>query len=257
MQRSFIATLVSGVSSKPPRNAAEAAVSAYASNSLVHHLRGLLTAPFASDNLASILFVHEVPSVQAQALASVNRRDVDVLADFFLEQRDFWKAGRLFYSLYSTAADIVHAERIAYMLQTLNALTHVNKQSQAGALDLEVRTAGRFLIAFSAHKEAEKITDTLICLSEVDRKEVHVNDTKALASAKQVVSFILLGQLKGPYSLTVDIGQVKKGTRLMVSSYAEKYMRARATFPEGEPCCLLVSPDVLHVPRFAMMHRQL
>ena len=57
LQRSFISTLVSGVSSKPSGTAAQATVSAYAANSLGHHLRGVLSPPFAIDALAMVLDV--------------------------------------------------------------------------------------------------------------------------------------------------------------------------------------------------------
>ena len=88
LQRSFIAILVAGVSLKPSENAADAAVSAYASSSLVHHLRGALSPPFASDDLALKLFLHDVPSVVAQALASVNRKDVDSLVSITTQSSD-------------------------------------------------------------------------------------------------------------------------------------------------------------------------
>ena len=91
LQRSFIATLVSGVSSTPSGNTAQATVSAYASSKLGHHLRGALSPPFADEDLASFLFLHEVPSVVAQSLASVNRRDVDTLVK-----------GRCLYHLFTT-----------------------------------------------------------------------------------------------------------------------------------------------------------
>ena len=78
LQRSFIRILVSGASSKFPGKAAAAAVTAYQSSSLFHHLRGILAAPFANDELASVLFFHQSASVVSQALASVTRSDVRV-----------------------------------------------------------------------------------------------------------------------------------------------------------------------------------
>ena len=88
LQRSFVSTLVSSVASKQPGNAAEAAVAGYASSSLVHHLRGVLSPPFSADELATTLFIHEVPSVVAQALASVKRSDVEKLVTRFTDY--FW-----------------------------------------------------------------------------------------------------------------------------------------------------------------------
>ena len=84
LQRSFITTLVSGVSSNPASNTTETSVSVFACSNLDHHLRGTLLAPLANDDLAIILLLHEVPSIATQALASVKRSDVDNLIDHFL-----------------------------------------------------------------------------------------------------------------------------------------------------------------------------
>ena len=68
LQRSFVSTLVAGVtSSKPSGNAAQATISTYASSSLAHHLRGTLSPPFAEDDLALKLLFHEAASVVTQA----------------------------------------------------------------------------------------------------------------------------------------------------------------------------------------------
>ena len=98
LQRSFLETLVTGVSSKSSTNAAQATVSAYAASSLGHHLRGALSPPFANDGLSSTLFLHEAPSVVAQALASVHRSDVDELIDHFLNTKADWSASKLCHS---------------------------------------------------------------------------------------------------------------------------------------------------------------
>ena len=119
LQRSFISTLVSGVSSKPSGSAAQATVSAYAASSLGHHLRGSLSAPFANDTLASTLFLHEAGSVVAQALASVSRSDIDALIDHYLSTEEFWSASRLCCSIWSKFRALTNEERISYMSKTV------------------------------------------------------------------------------------------------------------------------------------------
>ena len=91
MQRSFISTLTS----KAFSNGADAVVAAYASSSLGHHLRGALFPPFVDDEVALQVFLHEAPSVVAQALASVRRRDVDDLIEHFLKTESYWPASQL------------------------------------------------------------------------------------------------------------------------------------------------------------------
>ena len=63
--------------------------------SLVHHLRGVLTPPFAEDALAWTVFLHEVPSVVAQAMAVVRRNDIDALIEHFVQTKAYWSAARL------------------------------------------------------------------------------------------------------------------------------------------------------------------
>ena len=63
LQRSFIATLVS-----PGLVSAPSTVRSFASSSLMHHLRGALSPPFANDDLASTLLLHETQSVVSQGL---------------------------------------------------------------------------------------------------------------------------------------------------------------------------------------------
>ena len=50
-------------------------------SSLAHHLRGALSPPFANDSLAAVLFLHEAPSIVAQAFASVECKDLDAFIE--------------------------------------------------------------------------------------------------------------------------------------------------------------------------------
>ena len=215
LQRSFIATLVSGVSSKPSGTTAQATVSAYASSSLGHHLRGTLSAPFANDALASALFLHESPSVVAQALETVNRGDVDSLIDHYLNTGQSWPASRLCFSFWN-GARLTDDQRLGYILKTISSLEHVDIQSQPGALTVEVMTRYKFVLSYPSHRQVKQQAERLMAVAEMSTKEIDQVDMTGLVNAKNTVGHILIGHFVSPYESTVDIEQAKKGARMIV-----------------------------------------
>ena len=102
-----------------------------------------------------------------------------------------------------------------YMLQTIAAVKEVDKQSQPGALELEVRTSYRFILNYSHRQEVKQLAEALIAVAELDTEDV--NDTEdmkatisaAVISAKQGVGQMLAGQYQTAYSFSVDIAQAK------------------------------------------------
>ena len=76
--------------------------------------------------------IHESPSVVAQTLASVNRRDVDRLVDHHLKTKNFWSAARVCHGLWSC----IHGhDRMKYILKTIDYVKHVK---EPGALTIQV-----------------------------------------------------------------------------------------------------------------------
>jgi hypothetical protein len=76
---------------------------------LAYHVRAALSAPLASDGLASTLLFHKDPSIVAQCLAGVDRKDVDSLAQRYKQaetQAGYWSAARLYNSLASITAGL-------------------------------------------------------------------------------------------------------------------------------------------------------
>ena len=87
-----------------------------------------------------MLFLHEAPSVVAQALASVNRSDLDALIDHYVNKQEQWSASRLCFSLWKNLVGLRDDDRAEYMLQCLSSLSHVDKRAQSGALPIEADT---------------------------------------------------------------------------------------------------------------------
>ena len=109
LQHSFISTLISSIATKSEGNQLHTALNTYATSSLAYHVRAVLSAPLASDGLASTLLFHNNPSLVAQALSGVDRKDVDSLAQRYKQaetQVGYWSAARLYYSLASLTAGL-------------------------------------------------------------------------------------------------------------------------------------------------------
>ena len=233
LQRSFVSTLVADVSSKPSGNAAQATISTYASSTLAHHLRGTLSPPFAEDDLALKLLFHEIESVVAQALASVDRSDVETLATGLEADGSHWSATRLWYALSTAVAGLSKNERMTYLWNAVSAFDHVNTRTQPGALMLKVRASYRFIMAYSDHEEVGRLAQILVEVAELDTKDVARSDQKAVIGARQYVGLMLLGWQKLHFSLTVSVAQAKRGAIMLMDSMTTKYMRTRASMPEG------------------------
>ena len=76
-------------------------------------MRAALSAPLASDGLASTLLFHKDLSIVAQALSGVDRKDVDSLAQRYKQagtQAGYWSAARLYDSLASLTAGLGFAQ---------------------------------------------------------------------------------------------------------------------------------------------------
>ena len=176
-QRSFIATLVGDVSSQASSGStAQVTVSAYAASSLGHHLRGTLSPPFANDDLACTLFLHDSPSVVAQALASVDRSDVDGLIDHYLKTEAFWPASKVSAALWSQLVGLEDEDRKHYMLQTISTLSHVDKKTQPGAFTIEATAQWKFIVNFPLHISAKDQQDALVAAAELDHNDLDKHD---------------------------------------------------------------------------------
>ena len=161
------------------------------------------------------MHLHDHPSIVAQALASVNRKDVDALAVFWsMESKSYWSASRLYYSMYSAQPRswlLTDDERASYMLHMANCLGHVDRKSQPGALALEVSTSYRFLFTYSWHEAAGRMASALIAMAELDTTDLHNKDLKALSTAKVAVGCMLgkmLAHEKKPFCLNTIFGQL-------------------------------------------------
>ena len=222
-QRSFIATLVGDVSSQASSGStAQVTVSAYAASSLGHHLRGALSPPFANDDLASTLFLHDSPSVVAQALASVDRTNVDALIAHYLKTKAFWPASKVSAAIWSELVGLADEDRKHYMLQTISTLSHVDKKSQPGALGIEVMTCFKFLLKFPSDV-TKRQTDVLIAATELNAADLDKADLKAHVTARQTVAYMKIGWFCSPYSFTLDLAQAKQGSSMLLEVFLVKY----------------------------------
>ena len=109
LQQSFINTLISSIATNSAGNQLHTALHTYATSSLAYHVRAALSAPLASDGLASTLLFHKDESIIAQCLAGVDRKDVDSLAQRYKQaktQAGYWSAAKLFNSLASITAGL-------------------------------------------------------------------------------------------------------------------------------------------------------
>ena len=109
LQQSFISTLISSIAIQSGGNQLHTALNTYATSSLAYHVRAALSAPLASDGLASTLLFHKDMSIVAQAISGLDRKDVDSLAQRYKQaetQAGYWSAARLYNSLASLTAGL-------------------------------------------------------------------------------------------------------------------------------------------------------
>ena len=109
----------------------------------------------------------------------MDRRDVDTLADWFSESKSYWSASQLLSALFSNAI-CTDNERMSYLLKALASLKHVD--SQTGALAIEVNLSFKLLIASRgvSPEDAKRQADVLIAVSEMDVAQLNKADTKAV-----------------------------------------------------------------------------
>ena len=89
LQQAFISTIISSIDEKSTGNQSHAALYNYTINHLAYHVRSAVTAPFASDSLATRLLLNKDQEVVAQSLAGVNLPDTLTLAKQFEEEKYF------------------------------------------------------------------------------------------------------------------------------------------------------------------------
>lgn len=141
LQRSFLSILITGIDDKTGSEKEVAEWSKYAATHLSYHVSQALQTPYKNDELACRLLVHKSSGVALQVVAGSQRADMDELSTHLFERKQYWLAANLNKNL-AFISGLSKDERCTYMLAALDALEHVPKESQPGALGLQLRISG-------------------------------------------------------------------------------------------------------------------
>ena len=166
LQRSFVLACISSVDDK---SASEQALDAYVASgtcsrvellhligdliSFVHisrlpeftyHVSQALRTPYAKDDLACRLLSHRNYSVAAQVVAGSKQAEAEALSTHLFESKQYWPAACLNQNL-SYRVGLTLDERCNHMLVALDALKHVQKGLQPGALGMQMALSGKVL----------------------------------------------------------------------------------------------------------------
>ena len=144
LQRSFVSILITRVENKIGSDKNVGEWHKYATGELTYHVSQAIQTPYAEDDLACRLLVHSDEGVAAQVVAGSQRADADALSTHLLESNDFWLAANLNHTL-SKRIGLTIDEKCTHMLATLDALKHVPKESQPGALGLQLNISGKLI----------------------------------------------------------------------------------------------------------------
>ena len=146
--------LITGIDDKAGSEKEVAEWSKYAASDLTFHVQQALQTPYENDELASRLLVHSDHNIAFQVVAASQRADMDELSTHLFESKRYWLAAKLNHNSFLRAGLTADA-KCAYMLAALDALKDVPKESQPGALGLQLIISGK-LIFYNRSEEGKE-----------------------------------------------------------------------------------------------------